>query len=90
MLVPSDHAPPAAPPPVAQLPEYRPPVPAHPADEEISGASRRLRGDVIVGSSTLGRGRTFVVSLPVRYLLETDGAPADTPRSKHRLGLSRL
>ena len=90
MLVPSDHAPPAAPPTAAQLPEYRPPVPAHPADEEISGASQRLRGDVIVASSTLGRGSTFVVSLPVRYLLETDGAPADTPRSKHRLGLSRL
>ena len=89
MLVPSDHAPPAhatAP----QLPEYRSPRPAHVADEEIPGASQRLRSDVIVASSTLARGSTSVVSLPVRYVLETDGAPAGTPRAKHRLGLSRL
>jgi hypothetical protein len=90
MLVPADQPPQSAPPIAPQFPEYRPLAPAYLAGEEICGVSRRLRGGVIVASSTLGRGRTFVVSLPVRYLLETDGAPANTPRSKHRLGLSRL
>lgn len=52
--------------------------------------ARLLGGDVIVASSALGRGSTFVVSLPVRYLLGTDAAPADTHRSEHRLGLTPL
>jgi hypothetical protein len=90
MLVPSDHAPPAAPPTAPAVTRVRPPVFAHPAEEEISGASQRPRGDMIVASTTLGRGSTFVVSLPVRYLLKTDGAPAETHRLEHRLGLSPL
>jgi signal transduction histidine kinase len=48
----------------------------------LSGAqqlARLLGGDVIVARSALGRGSSFVVSLPVRYRGLTDDATAGDP-----------
>jgi len=72
---------------VGTLATLPPPIAASAVARQFA---RLLGGDVIVASSALGRGRTFVVSLPVRYLRGTDVAPAETHRLEHRLGLSPL
>jgi len=75
MLVPSDHAPYAAPPVAPPLPEYQPPRPADLAGEEISGASRRLRAlAALSGSLTDALGPEEAADLVEQKALSALGA----------------
>ena len=75
MLLPSDHAPPAAAPLASQSPEYQPQLPAHPAGEEISGASRRLRAlAALSGSLTDALGPAEAADLVEQKALSALGA----------------
>jgi len=75
MLVPSDHAPHAAPPLAPPLPEYQPLRPADLAGEEISGASRRLRAlAALSGSLTDALGPEEAADLVEQKALSALGA----------------